>query len=497
MAEGRSDGAVLKVAVIGLVSAVLVALIYNSSSKAFRSNRPQVELTVIVSSDVTSEPIQGAVVISTARVNQVCSAISEKATLEQVLTDAGGLAHFYLPSNTGPICVSVQASGFYEKDFSINAPLRDNTFQVTLERTENRASAGIPSKANNKLENGNSPPRRKQQSTGTDAKESASGTANARPTLRIFASPPSDPAAAQVLSHIVDQCLSRAPFGSERVPDRADAVLIVAHHGRSFDLYLVGREAYLAGKNDSLSAAVWSYTVSSVRETEFACTGQLGLRSHADLLRARLENDMPGFPWRVPPWSARIDIPKEKFGAAATLGTLSKTLDAALNKTGYFERSYFRVPNGIAIATRMEQIDDYGRPVREPDRWSGTPTSQPGASLLTYIRALFAPTGSGRYRVIAFIVTDLPIIPSTEVTAPTVVSKWAGNGASKLPPTVARRTLSPDYDFSVTALVYEFLKEEDREARELTPESNPHSLAATTHLNESGLWAALRLPKLP
>jgi hypothetical protein len=69
---------------------------------------------------------------------------------------------------------------------------------------------------------------------------------------------------------------------------------------------------------------------------------------------------LPDFPWPPPKPSAGAHISFNKLNKFATFGDINKIISSALDSGEYDERSYFNVPNGFAIVTRLEQIDPYG-----------------------------------------------------------------------------------------------------------------------------------------
>jgi len=194
---------------------------------------------------------------------------------------------------------------------------------------------------------------------------------------------------------------------------------------------------------------------------------------------------MKAFPWPPPQASARLEIPLAIPGKA-TLGAFDARLTKALNATGYAERSYYWIPGGFAVATRMERIDSYGRPWPVPDRYSTGWPVHGTFSILEYFQMLFtAPPG--HYRVVVFLVTAVPFS-----TAPTTVKlddarQWLQSGLSQLPDPVAADPASRQT--KCNALIYEF----DRpSAASASPNLLlPSSLAAADHLTGSGLLHAL------
>lgn len=109
---------------------------------------------------------------------------------------------------------------------------------------------------------------------------------------------------------------------------------------------------------------------------------------------------IPAFPWPPPKPTSRAPLARNLLATEpANLGDVARHLEASLASVGYAEYSYYSVPNGFALATRMEQITPQGAPKPDPLRWSSALPPQPVFSLADYMRALFiAPQGD--YRVI-------------------------------------------------------------------------------------------------
>lgn len=194
---------------------------------------------------------------------------------------------------------------------------------------------------------------------------------------------------------------------------------------------------------------------------------------------------LPRFPWPPPIPSARLSLPLDANPNNPTFGNLSFILDAALKKTGYFEKSYFSVPGGIAIVTRMERIYQDGTPV-PVGRWSVEQPTVPRLSLSEYLRALFTAS-PGYYRMIVFVITDKPFGATNETISASTANRWLADGFNILPEDVLLKPLPPHFAF--TALVYEFRREQGGKPYEL----EPSDLDARTHLTKCGLWAALHL----
>jgi len=173
-------------------------------------------------------------------------------------------------------------------------------------------------------------------------------------------------------------------------------------------------------------------------------------------------------------------------GDHATLGDVARHLDLALARVGYSERSYYAVPGGFAVATRLEQITPDGTPKADPQRWSTTLPEQPVFSLGDYLRALFAAP-RGDYRVIVFIVTDQAFATSARIATNAQAEAWLAGGLDRLPR--ALQAIAFDADFGASALVYQFRKT----AHADPPVALDNSAAsAARQLDRSGISAALR-----
>jgi hypothetical protein len=195
-------------------------------------------------------------------------------------------------------------------------------------------------------------------------------------------------------------------------------------------------------------------------------------------------SDDAGFPWPPPMPSAREVLPPELFGAGRllTLGEADALLTRALRSNGYTETSYYEVPGGFAVVTRMEQINDGGG--FAPARWRLEPGPLARFSLRGYLEALFtAPRG--HYRVIVFVVTDTPVTTQSVAVTSADAVRWIGRGHGWLPQQIA--TLPFVAATRCTALVYEFDRTGSRDPHLVIP----GRLMGRDHLLGAGLWAAL------
>jgi hypothetical protein len=202
------------------------------------------------------------------------------------------------------------------------------------------------------------------------------------------------------------------------------------------------------------------------------------------------KKDYPAFSWPPPLASTRIVIPRQFLEQSKKkkiyLNDVEQLLSNALLLAGYSEKSYYSVPNGFALVTRLEQINADGTPKKKSLRWNVELPSLETFSLRTYISALFtAPIGF--YRVIVFIVVPHPF---TETRVPVIRSqalRWLSQGSNKLPSWIKGKAYSKEYN--CTALIYEFEKPKFSKDTNLTI---PSRLQAQTHLIKAGFWKGLK-----
>jgi hypothetical protein len=166
---------------------------------------------------------------------------------------------------------------------------------------------------------------------------------------------------------------------------------------------------------------------------------------------------MPDFPWPPPTASASYVLPDNLLqGSRVMADAISKIL-AALEQTGYVERSFFKTPpGGVALATRLERIKPDGTSFDTDNRWAvGAPASTSTEDLMKFLRGLFF-VDPGYYRLIVFIFGDTPFVQSTEKMAEPEARGLIAQGANMLPEETAQR---PFAGYHCTVLVYEFASE--------------------------------------
>lgn len=194
---------------------------------------------------------------------------------------------------------------------------------------------------------------------------------------------------------------------------------------------------------------------------------------------------VPNFPWPPPHASASEVLDGRLFRRARTLAGVDSILVNALKRSGYFERSYYRVPQGFALVTRIEQIDEQAAPRPDPARWSLEVKPFEEFTITNYLKSLFQAS-VGRFRIIAFIVTNQPVTEDTsDETSFNEAVAWLKLGAKSLPESIGQLAFRSDY--RCTALIYEFRKPESAEAMLVNPSINQGAV----HLQKAKILQSL------
>lgn len=193
------------------------------------------------------------------------------------------------------------------------------------------------------------------------------------------------------------------------------------------------------------------------------------------------------YPW--PPeeasWQVRIDQnANPPFDPGMSLVDVENRLSKALRASSYAASSLYSAPNGFVMVTRLEAMDAEGRSLQGSERYR-LPEDENGFSLTQYVSSLFfAP--EGRYRFIAFVVSDQFSRTSETELSEGVALKRLRRGALRLPPEY--KDLKFTENHQIVALIYEFRKggkEDDIETL------LPGRISAEQHLENSGLSTAL------
>lgn len=198
--------------------------------------------------------------------------------------------------------------------------------------------------------------------------------------------------------------------------------------------------------------------------------------------------NVPGLSWPPPAPSGRLVLPS-RTGAWAerrglTLGEVASQVQAAMTDAGYLERSYFPVPEGFALVTRIEQIDANGAPKVAVARWN---VESPAAGDSFFSKLLKGMTGapSGLYRLFIFVVTTDDHSPTGTEPSYDDAKGWFVRGAAG--PSNAMEVTRVTARHRMSVLVYEFETFGGRNVKALLP----GKLACETHLKKAGLWLGL------
>jgi hypothetical protein len=201
---------------------------------------------------------------------------------------------------------------------------------------------------------------------------------------------------------------------------------------------------------------------------------------------------MPVFPWPPPAASDWTEVPAgllDRPGTDDSYYDVGMKLTQALREAGYDPISYYWVPGGFAIVTRLEQFAEDGTPLADPQfRWSNEVAPPRVFGLRSYLQALFT-SPPGRFRVIVLVVTAEPFRQDVnrEVTA-AQTEDWIEGGLSRLPVIYRQQPYTPDT--ACTALIYEFLKDApESQVVQRTP-----GLPARVHLQKSQILGRLGQP---
>ena len=197
------------------------------------------------------------------------------------------------------------------------------------------------------------------------------------------------------------------------------------------------------------------------------------------------KSTVPAFQWPPPMASTDCVLPKQVIGEVGTLGEMDAKISHALSTCGYYEKSYYRVPSGFAVVTRIEQFNDDGSPKSGDDRWNVT-LKPSKFDLEDYLQALFWGR-SGKYRIIVFVVTAEAFHEGNETVSREGAIEWLRTGAKYLPASLANQSYTSQH--RCTTLVYEFeLKESLSKPRFLNPSTQPGQV----HMQRSGIWGHMK-----
>lgn len=192
--------------------------------------------------------------------------------------------------------------------------------------------------------------------------------------------------------------------------------------------------------------------------------------------------DLPDLALPLPKPSARRNLAPATFGAPQKLGDIERRLRGKFEQRGYEDAAYYRVPNGFAMASAIERIDDGGRAYPSPDRFA-----LEASGLCRFRLALgslldcLLQADPGRYRMIVFVVTTEPVTTDGEPATFAEVQSIVAGGGDFLPNALAAQQFTAAHNIS--ANVYEFARPSVSAAPRQV-----NSLSAVDHLRAAGLF---------
>ncbi|PIE33512.1 hypothetical protein CSA56_11340 [candidate division KSB3 bacterium] len=199
---------------------------------------------------------------------------------------------------------------------------------------------------------------------------------------------------------------------------------------------------------------------------------------------------LPTFPWPPPEASAAAKVPSHYLTGSSLspvrLDAVSQSLETALDRTGYTERSYYAVPGGFALVTRLEQFHPDGSSKQPPDRWSVEVIPPKSFSLASYLKALFTAQ-EGHFRIITFIVTSSPFRQSSDDDISREdAMEWLSTGLRILPYSIGRIPYTERH--YCVALIYEFEQATRNHEAQFKALS---TLPGIEHLKQANIWDVL------
>jgi hypothetical protein len=233
-----------------------------------------------------------------------------------------------------------------------------------------------------------------------------------------------------------------------------------------------------------LAAALWAVTraPSTTAPAELS-RSDTGVRSASIVPQTRAP--IPFFPWPPPPASTRMTLPENAFDRAGmpTLKQAAETIETALRGAGFGDWGYFSLPEeegGFGLVTRIEQINDDGKPLAGAARWMVRPFAAATMTPLQSLTSIRRPTG--HYRVFVFVLSAKPTVdnPTERATMP-LAYEWNRRGQPSLGREIGASKMTERH--AMTVRVYEF-EQSDKIASLFNTSSQ---LTAVEHLKAAGI----------
>lgn len=198
---------------------------------------------------------------------------------------------------------------------------------------------------------------------------------------------------------------------------------------------------------------------------------------------------IPTFPWPPPEPSARAILPDRlqptRTSPPLNLLMVADRLEHALQEAGYGERGFYSAPGGFALVTRLERIQEDGRPASQ--RFLPPGEREP-FTLANSFERLFGAAPAGRYRLITLVVTDQPIPgvgPQLDIAS---AGMLVARSSVELMGDLRSGAFGPNHRIAV--FIYEYRRDRrEEEARAQTP----GRWEIDEHLRLTGLARSLRV----
>ena len=179
------------------------------------------------------------------------------------------------------------------------------------------------------------------------------------------------------------------------------------------------------------------------------------------------ENERYKFPWPPPQSTTQLTINREilkKNRDYITLEQVNDTLVTVLNNSYYNEMSYYPIPSGFALVTKMEQFNCENGTLMDSDkRWivKFKPLDLSEIWSKEYLKNLFS-SAKGCFRTIVFVVTDKLFQSGMEEGFKNFI-ELEKKGFNGLDPNLKTKDFVDDYFCEV--LIYQFERKGNSEAK--------------------------------
>jgi hypothetical protein len=200
---------------------------------------------------------------------------------------------------------------------------------------------------------------------------------------------------------------------------------------------------------------------------------------------------MPEFPWPPPTPTAVYVLPPGLVvnGQVDTLRHAFARVRSALYRARMYESSVYAIDSarsGFAVVTRIERIDTSGAPYPRGSRFpADIYAGDEPRSFYDWLRSVFRAQ-PGFYRVVAFLITDKPIVASAPPITPERAEALLKGGTDRLA-VESDRTLR---NAQATALIYEF---ERRNNVDSVSQRRLSLVPPVQHLSAAGFWPLAQL----